>query len=459
MQTKSGKTLATQRKISDHKLRAFVLEIVNADDHLVDGSTDYFFRRYEEFFPTRDQDIEFLIPFFRRRWTSLEGVRKGVAQSYCRAVIGELRQGLRAIWLAEDDYVAEWQLFILQFETHWTVADRILHPPSLYESIQKAIDWLRRNLVMLHTCRNPECRTPFFVADRAQRRFCSEACTEAAQKEHKRRWWSEKGQARRQTSLGRPVREQNTTNLSRIPSAIGDRSSLQDLGVHEASPMRIGPGYIERRKRLPVDVKSERRLKDFIQDIVNETGDRIEYIFSVYAKFFPETNSDEDVIALLPLIGKRLPQPVMPREKLVLRRAIVEELRDNLRTIWSAEDERTARWRLFNLRRMLYRVMNPKTHPDSKNQEPSALDKPIYQALDCLRRNLHKLRRCKNPVCAPPGTPFFIADKGKQQYCSIECSGVAQKEQKLHWWAEKGPQWRKARRRLRKSGNPKRRTL
>lgn len=241
--------------------------------------------------------------------------------------------------------------------------------------------------------------------------------------------------------------EQNTTNLIQTSSA--------------EIPMRVGPGRIKRRRRLPADAKVERRLKRFIQDILNETGENIRYIFSGYAKFFPATSQAKDAVAFLPRIADRLPNPVLHCDEQALRRAIVEELRDRLRAIWFAENESTARWRLFKLRFDVWLgsrpVMNRETHPDSKDQESLPLDEPIQQALHCLERNLHKLKRCENPECK---TPFFIADKGTRRYCSVgTCASGAQAEWKRRWWQEQGNQWRKAKRRQRKRGtNPKPRT-
>ncbi len=113
---KRGKTLAIERRISEHKLKAFVLEVVNVEDHQVDGAKDYFFLRYEEFFPTKEHDVEHLVSWNHQRWRTPEGARKELSQIYFRSVVGELRGWLRAIWSAEDDYNAEWRIFMAQLE-------------------------------------------------------------------------------------------------------------------------------------------------------------------------------------------------------------------------------------------------------------------------------------------------------------------------------------------------------
>jgi hypothetical protein len=45
-----------------------------------------------------------------------------------------------------------------------------------------------------------------------------------------------------------------------------------------------------------------------------------------------------------------------------------------------------------------------------------------------------KLRKCLNPDC--PYTPYFIADHGKTQYCSVECGKWGQRQAKLKYWHE-----------------------
>lgn len=45
-----------------------------------------------------------------------------------------------------------------------------------------------------------------------------------------------------------------------------------------------------------------------------------------------------------------------------------------------------------------------------------------------------RLRKCLNPGC--PYTPYFIADHGKTQYCSVECGQWGQRQAKLKYWHE-----------------------
>lgn len=49
-----------------------------------------------------------------------------------------------------------------------------------------------RLLDQLRTCPNPTCPTRFFFTTKKGQKFCSTVCAEPAQRESKRRWWTEK---------------------------------------------------------------------------------------------------------------------------------------------------------------------------------------------------------------------------------------------------------------------------
>lgn len=196
---KSRKTLATDK--SDQELRGFLLDVVNAEDQLTDGTADYFFSRYPSFFPAKETDIKALLPFLGRRMTSPEGLLLEGRQILYRAIIGEMREWLRAIWDAEDDYTREWRLFNLQLHLH-RVTDlnknpgkgKYLQPPPLQAPINQALRYLNRNFSRLKKCGNKDCKTtPYFIADKGKQVYCSAECSGVAQKICKRRWWRKEG--------------------------------------------------------------------------------------------------------------------------------------------------------------------------------------------------------------------------------------------------------------------------
>jgi len=56
----------------------------------------------------------------------------------------------------------------------------------------------------LRFCGNLDCTiTPYFIAERSTRRFCSEVCALPAQREAKRNWWARHGKPRRKAKRKR----------------------------------------------------------------------------------------------------------------------------------------------------------------------------------------------------------------------------------------------------------------
>jgi hypothetical protein len=214
--TMRRKTLAVDHKIPERKLRTFLLDVVNADEQSVDGTVDYFFSHYSQFFPSKETDIKALLPFMGRRMTSKEGLQLESRQVYYRAMIGELRDSLRAIWDAEDEYTAEWRVFNLQLQSHritdaknYQWRDKNLRPPPLDTPISQALHYLHRNFDKLRRCGNADCKTPYFIADRGKQSYCSVECAGVAQKEYKRRWWKNSGpswrESRRKKTQSKPL--------------------------------------------------------------------------------------------------------------------------------------------------------------------------------------------------------------------------------------------------------------
>jgi len=60
---------------------------------------------------------------------------------------------------------------------------------------QWAIYALFRNSALAKVCANPDCPARYFVAKKLTQRYCSDKCAEVFQKEWKRKWWAEHGDA------------------------------------------------------------------------------------------------------------------------------------------------------------------------------------------------------------------------------------------------------------------------
>jgi hypothetical protein len=63
-------------------------------------------------------------------------------------------------------------------------------------------------------------------------------------------------------------------------------------------------------------------------------------------------------------------------------------------------------------------------------------------ALQHFSSILTRAHHCQNPVCH---TPYFIADRNGQKFCSTPCSAPAQQAAKRKWWDTHGSEWRKTR--------------
>src|SRR5262249_11162200 len=67
-----------------------------------------------------------------------------------------------------------------------------LPPPTKFE---QALLHLRRCGNLTRYCANPDCAAPYFIAKKKGQKYCSEACALPAQREFKRQWWAEYGEA------------------------------------------------------------------------------------------------------------------------------------------------------------------------------------------------------------------------------------------------------------------------
>ena len=113
-----------------------------------------------------------------------------------------LRDTVRAIWRDPDARTREYATFLLIQKVLSDVDPRCagiftfsqLPPISPFE---RALRYLLKEAGRLRYCPNPECPAPYFFANRRSQKFCSEACAKPSQREYKRRWWAEHGEARR----------------------------------------------------------------------------------------------------------------------------------------------------------------------------------------------------------------------------------------------------------------------
>lgn len=132
------------------------------------------------------------------------------------------------------------------------------------------------------------------------------------------------------------------------------------------------------------------------------------------------------------------------------------DIRDLLRRVWEAPERRSREWCSFQLRQRFYGWQaqadfwraNLQTHKEFIDPEGqklfeewgkgSYLDPPPVNGFEAMVFYLQTTvadhaKRCLNPDCP---APYFIAKKRWQKYCSEECAGPVNREQKRRWWHE-----------------------
>lgn len=111
-------------------------------------------------------------------------------------------------------------------------------------------------------------------------------------------------------------------------------------------------------------------------------------------------------------------------------------MRDIVRLIW-----RGAPFANAYLKALLY---GSRVEFDWKRGEITyAPENEFEEALYILFRNSPRAKVCENPDCP---SPFFIAGRKSERYCSEDCALVFQREWKRNWWRRKGSESRRQQR-------------
>jgi hypothetical protein len=141
----------------------------------------------------------------------------------------------------------------------------------------------------------------------------------------------------------------------------------------------------------------------------------------------------------------------------------IYERREKLRGIWESDEENA-------LREFLLPPDPPPLELSDELRIGFIWDSPIvfdwrrgeiiYQPRTDFQRAIYALFRksIMARVCGNPDCParYFVARKATQRYCSDICAEVFQKAWKKKWWAEHGDQWRRGRKKSKRSPKSKR---
>jgi hypothetical protein len=139
-----------------------------------------------------------------------------------------LRDAVRVLWKSSD-YRSKQFGVIRILEDYFAIGGSRLSPGPVWGSME----WffhslgpatpvelaLMRLLNVAHLtrfCANQECKTPYFWAGTASQRYCSELCAKPAQREYKRKWWTEHGNQWRRSRRAKS-RNRTQTNSTQVP--------------------------------------------------------------------------------------------------------------------------------------------------------------------------------------------------------------------------------------------------
>jgi hypothetical protein len=115
---------------------------------------------------------------------------------------------LRKAWTAPDQRSREWYLFMLRasYQMEHQQSEHLEGPPLMISSdldpppftpFEQAIAHLQHRLHAALYCKWRDCQTPYFLRRERRDQCCSDRCTNLFREEYRRRWWQDKGKARR----------------------------------------------------------------------------------------------------------------------------------------------------------------------------------------------------------------------------------------------------------------------
>ena len=106
----------------------------------------------------------------------------------------DVKSMLERLWKEPTPFIKEGKLMVLAGWEHRYEGEK---GRLMKDKFLMALLYAVKHVHLLHYCQNPECKKPYFVAQRASQVYCSLRCAEPAQREAKLKWWREHGAERR----------------------------------------------------------------------------------------------------------------------------------------------------------------------------------------------------------------------------------------------------------------------
>jgi len=134
----------------------------------------------------------------------------------------------RAAWVEPDARTREWAWVYLRARLNrslysseplpwkWTNAGAVLSSPPAELPVERAFSYLIKHHGRTRSCPNPECPSRYFFSKRHTQRYCSESCAQNAEREIKRRWWSEHGTDWRNAQKGTQATGKTTKKRKKV---------------------------------------------------------------------------------------------------------------------------------------------------------------------------------------------------------------------------------------------------
>lgn len=192
---------ALARSVPERRAESFLIELLNL--RVRDGAAiSRFLQRFDDLLPTHlflvAEMPSPLVIEADSKMDMLKRVRLQLAEAWCAPTVLAREIALYRLigvylYTGEEPRTVDSE-FVTYNQKYWAEIEASL-VDAFFLVLHRALHVVDRT----RYCPNPECPAPYFIAKRRSQKYCSEICALPAQREFKRRWWAEHGEARRKS--------------------------------------------------------------------------------------------------------------------------------------------------------------------------------------------------------------------------------------------------------------------
>lgn len=193
--------------ITAKKAREFLIELANLRDGA--AAAERFETRFKEFQRLSESglqtsaDLQTLTVRSDCTDAAASLIGAGTIDLLRNHALFAMRDELRLIWATRDLTTKEWRIFLFRLDPNISVdllsAMGAPPPNAFHQAVMYLFKWAAKTRV----CRNPDCSSRYFLAQRKTQKYCSEDCALPAQRACKRDWWRKHGPEWRRRNEGR----------------------------------------------------------------------------------------------------------------------------------------------------------------------------------------------------------------------------------------------------------------